>query len=56
MINNKSVHKYETLYLGTFGITQFWTNGMVTVHMGAIKIRYNICQIKLYKSDKNVDD
>ena len=56
MINNKSVHKYETLYLGTFGITQFWTNGMVKLIYGAIKIMCNIRLIRTYTSDTNFED
>ena len=30
MINNNYDFKYQTLCVGTFPITQFWTNNMVT--------------------------
>ena len=49
MLNNKTTYKYETIYNIIFKITQFWINGMVTLKMGAIKIRYNIRGMKTYK-------
>ena len=56
MLNNNSAYKYETTYKVSFVITQCWTNGTVLLHCGAIKIRYNICFIKPYTSDTNVED
>ena len=56
MINKHAVYKHKTPYKGPFVITQCWTNGTVTLQYGAIKIRYNIRHINLYKSDTNVED
>ena len=36
-------------------ITQCFTNGMVTLQCGAIQINYNICHIKPYIYDTNVE-
>ena len=44
------------LYKGPFVITWCWTNGTVTLQYGPEQIRYNIRQIKPYKSDTNVED
>ena len=49
ILNNKSTCKYETPYIGSFEMTQCWTNITVTLQMVAIKIMYNICHIKTYK-------
>ena len=54
MLDNNSACKYETPYKVPFFITQCWTNGMVTLRCGAIKIGYNICRIKPNTSDTNV--
>ena len=43
-------------YNRPFVLNQFWTNVMVTLKCGAIKIRRNIRYIKPYTSDKNVED
>ena len=37
-------------------ITQCFTNGIVNLQYGAIKIKYNIRRIKPYKSDTKVED
>ena len=42
--------------MGQVVITQCWTNETVSLHCGAIKIRYNIRHIKPYTSDINVED
>ena len=56
MLNNNDVYKYEIPYKGTLLITQFCTNGMVTLQCGEIKIRYNIRRINTYTSAANVED
>ena len=43
-------------YKVSFVTTQCWTNGMVTLQYGAIKVRHNVRHIKPYKYDKNVED
>ena len=35
---------------------QYWTNGTVTLQCGQIQNRHNICRIKPYKYDTNVED
>ena len=37
-------------------ITKCWTNGTVKLQYGEEEIRHNIRSIKLYTSDKNVED
>ena len=56
VINNHSAYKHETPYKGTFLITQCFTNVMVTLQSGAIKIRYYIRQIKPYASNAHFED
>ena len=56
MIKNNADFKYKTPYKGPFEITPCWTNGTVKLQCGAIKARYNICYIKQYTYDKNVED
>ena len=56
MLNNHNVCKDETPYKGLFWIKQCWTNGTVSLKCGGIEIRYNIRQIKPYKSDAKVKD
>ena len=56
MLNNNFAFKYETPYTGPFYITLCCTNGTVALQCGAVKVRYNICRIKLYTSDTNVED
>ena len=55
LINNANL-KYKYPYIGTFDITQCYTNGTVTLQYSAIKIRYNIGSTKPYTSDTNVED
>ena len=43
-------------YAGPFVTTQCFTNGTVELQYGAIKVRYNIRRIKLYKYEKNIED
>ena len=38
MLNNNSAFKYETSYINPFDITQCFSNGTVTLQMGAIKL------------------
>ena len=56
MLNNDAAYKYETTYNRPFVITQFWTNGMVTLQCGPTTIRHNIRLIKPYTSDTNVEE
>ena len=55
MLDNNDAFKYELEYKGTFEITRCWTNGVVTLYCGEIKIRYNIRRIEPYTSDTNVE-
>ena len=55
MLNNNFDLRYETPYNVPFDIMQCYTNIMVTLQCGAIKIRYNIRFIKPYTSDTNVE-
>ena len=56
MLTNNSSLKYETPYNEQFYITKCWTNSMVTLHFGVIKIRYNTRFIKPYTSDTKFED
>ena len=56
MLNNHAEHNYETSYKFPFVITQYWTNGMVTLQYGATKNRYNIRCINPHKYYANVED
>ena len=48
MTLTKSGYKYKTLYRGLYKIFQTWTNGTVTLIMGAVNTRINIRNIKPY--------
>ena len=52
ILNNNSVYKYETPYIWIFYTMRCWTNGMVTLKISEMNIRYNIYHIKLYEFDK----
>ena len=56
MLNNKSAFKYETPNKEPFEIKQCCTNETIILQYYAIKIRYNICHIKPYTSDTNIED
>ena len=56
MLSNHTAYKYKTPYKGTFLITRCFTNGAVSLQCGATQITYNICRIKPYKYDANVED
>ena len=56
MLTKHTAYKYATPYTGPFGITRYWTNGTVSLQIGAKEIQYNICRIKPYKSDTKVED
>ena len=56
MIINNAAYKYEMPYNGQFEITQFWTDGTVTLQFGVIKVRHIICRIKIYTPGTNVED
>ena len=56
MITKHIVYKYETTYTSLFMMTQCFTNGTVNLQCVQTKIRYNIRQIKPYKSDAKVED
>ena len=56
MLLNNATYKYENPYNDPFVITQFCTNGTVTLQRGAIKIRHNKRRIKLYISDASIEN
>ena len=56
MLTKHTSYKYETSYTEQFVITRCWTNGAVSLQIGATEIRYNIRQIKPYKLDTKVED
>ena len=56
MLDNNASFKYETTYKSPFYIKKCCINDMVILQCGAIKIRYNICHIKWYAFDINVED
>ena len=55
MLKNNAAYKYETPYKGPFLITQGWNNVTVALQCGLTKIRHNICRIKPYTSNTNVE-
>ena len=56
MLNNHAEYKNEIPYQGQFVITQCFPHGTVRLQYGPTKSRYNICWIKPYKTDTNVED
>ena len=56
MLNNNNAFKYYTPYKGLFEIMCCWTNDKFIFQFGATKLKYSICCIKPYKTDKNVED
>ena len=56
MLANHTSYKYETPYKGYFVITQCFTNGVVILQYGPIKIMHNIRRIRPYKLDTTVQD
>ena len=42
--------------MGPFVITRCFINGAANLQCGAIKIKYNMCRIKPYKYDAEVED
>ena len=50
MTLTKLAYKYKTPYRGPYKIVQTWKNGTVTLRMGAVTMRINICNIKLYNT------
>ena len=42
LTQTKSAFKYKTLYRGPYKIVQTWTNGTITLRMGAVTMRVNI--------------
>ena len=55
MLDNYSAYKYKTPYKVPFLITRCWTDGMVTIQYGLIKIRHIIRRVKPYNYDRNVE-
>ena len=51
MLINKAAYKNETPFIGTYKIVQAWTNGKVTLRVGAVTKRINIRYIKPYKTE-----
>ena len=56
MLTNHTAYKYRTPYAVPFLIKRCWTNGTVSLQIGATEIKYNIRRIKLYTSDTQVED
>ena len=56
MLTKNSYFKYGIPNNGPFGITQCWTNTIVTLQCGAIKIRRIKCCIKPYTYYTSVED
>ena len=56
MLTKQTAYKYETPYTGPFVITHCFKNGTVKFKNGATQITKNICSIKPYKSDAQVED
>ena len=56
ILTNNYAYKYEIPYNRPFVIKEFWTNDAVTLQCGTIKVRHNICHIKPYTSDTNIED
>ena len=56
MLTNNAAYRHESTNNGPFVIMQCGINVTVTLQCGAIKIRNNICCIKPYTSDTNVED
>ena len=54
VLDKYAAYKYGTPYKGPFMIMQCWTNGIVTLKCGAIKISYNILCIKPHTSHTNI--
>ena len=55
MLTNNYAFKYEIPHNIPFEVNQCWTNGTVTLQCGTIKIMQNICYIKPYTSDTNIE-
>ena len=51
MIRRKSAFKYKRSFQGLFKIVQTWTNGMVTLRVGAVSSRINTRYIKSYNTE-----
>ena len=51
MLSKHAAYKYEMPYMGPFVITRCWTNGTVSLQIGATEIRYNTRHINPYKLD-----
>ena len=50
MTRNNLAYKYENLFKGPYEIFQTWKNGTVTLQMGSVTMRINICNIKPYNN------
>ena len=50
MTQTKSAYKYETSYMGPYEIVKTWTNGTVTLRMGAVTMRINIHNTNPYNT------
>ena len=56
ILTNIYALKYKYKYNGPYEIMQCWTNITFTLQGGAIKIKHDLCCIKPYTSDTNVND
>ena len=52
LLTNKSEYKCETPFKGTYKIFQTWTNGTVTLLMGAVTTRMNNRHINTYHREE----
>ena len=50
MTNDMSAYKLKTPFRGPYEIFQTWKNGTVTLQMGSVTMRINICNIKPYNN------
>ena len=50
MTITKSAYRYETPYRVPYEIFKTWTNGTITLRMGAVTMRLNIRNIKPYNN------
>ena len=52
MVRRNQAYKYETPFTGTYEIVQTWTNGTITILLGAVTSRISI---RRTKPDHNPD-
>ena len=55
IMGSKSVFKYKTPFKGSYETVQKLTNVSVTLQMGAVTTRLNICRINPYKINEDAN-